>query len=146
MASAKSSPPKVSPPALVHRLAPLSFTALTNKQPKNSVCVRVRACVCVCCRCLALSLGGTKGHKPKTDFPRERSVRFPTKRQAVNSLQEGKPFKEGGKFYAEGYRQYVGISPLSPLSLFRRVTFGDQEKRERSGQMMEKYQEEKRPH
>ena len=47
------------------------------------------------------------GYKPKTDFPKERNLKFPTKRQNVNSLQEGKPFKDGSRYNVEEYQKYA---------------------------------------
>ena len=47
------------------------------------------------------------GHKPNTTFPRDRGLRFPTKRQLVNSLQEGKPFKTGTRYNLKEYQDYA---------------------------------------
>jgi len=47
------------------------------------------------------------GYKPKTDFPKDSGLRFPTKRQKVQFLQEGRPFGTGKKYTMGEYQQYA---------------------------------------
>lgn len=57
------------------------------------------------CQLIAAS---SSGYKPKTDYPKSGAhLRFPTKRQQVEKLQEGVAFSSGSKYNLEEYQKYA---------------------------------------